>query len=195
MQENYLYPGDEVTPIEIGEGYRDYWLSEVLKHCGYTIEKEGCEPHLVLSNHNNELVGWLIPMLVHLSCGKCIVLAPINYFVKDSVQPLHHILDEGKDVVCLTDKYEDLRIRFFIQNDVVSRPVWLSTNLFRRRYVEHNDIGEDVFVYRSIEVAPGAEPIPYCAEIIEGTIFEPDLVSNEDLVNKLLKSPYIDYAE
>ena len=67
--------------------------------------------------------------------------------------------------------------------------------MFRRRYVERNDNGEDVFVFRSIEVVPGAEPIPYCAEIIEGALIEPDLVSNEDFFNRLLKSPYIDYAE
>lgn len=34
MEERYLYPGEEVQPVEVGEGYRDYWLSDVLKPYG-----------------------------------------------------------------------------------------------------------------------------------------------------------------
>ena len=37
MEERYLYPGDNIKPIRIGDDYRDYLLSEILSCSGYKI--------------------------------------------------------------------------------------------------------------------------------------------------------------
>jgi len=44
MEDKYLYPGEEVQPVEVGEGYRDYWLSDVLKPYGGFVKlvRVGC---------------------------------------------------------------------------------------------------------------------------------------------------------
>lgn len=194
MKERFLYPDNNATPMGMCDGYRDYRLAEVLKHYGYTIAEEGCEPLLVRSNHDHELVGKIIIMIVHLSGGRCIILAPHKYFVKNSLQPLYHLSEDGKDIVCMTDRYEDLRIRYFMQDGVIERPVWVSTKI-RRKYIEHDGNGKDISIYRSIEVVPGVEPIPYCTDIIEGDLIEPDLVIRDDIVKRLMRSPYIDNAE
>lgn len=31
---DYIYPKEDVKPIEVGDGYRDYWLSDVVKSYG-----------------------------------------------------------------------------------------------------------------------------------------------------------------
>ena len=38
MEEKILYPGEDVPPIEVGEGYREYWLSDVWKPHGAFVK-------------------------------------------------------------------------------------------------------------------------------------------------------------
>lgn len=42
--EVFLYPGNDVQPVEVGDGYRDYWLNDVVKSYGAFVRfvKVGC---------------------------------------------------------------------------------------------------------------------------------------------------------
>ena len=37
MEDKILYPGEEVQPVKVGDGYREYWLSDVVASHGYGL--------------------------------------------------------------------------------------------------------------------------------------------------------------
>ena len=200
-EDNYLFPGDEITPIEVGDGYRDYRLSEVLQQQGYQIGEGGCEIHFARNGLYEDLsIGYLFA-LVHLSNGDCVVLAPINYHHLWSMRSdgslfrLDKPTDEAIELANSLIRYADMRIRYYLQGDNAKRPVWVSAYGVGRRFFQKDADGKDMLVYPEIELASGYEQIPFCTELIEGPLIEHNLVQYHDIVDRLLKSPFIDYAE
>ena len=192
MEDAYLYPGDAVAPIEVGYRCRDYLLSEVMRHWGYIIEEVGCEPHYARSPYDDYCFHYII-MLVHLSGGKCMVLAPVNYYRVDS-PPRCYPQFELKETVSVLERYADLTIRYYYSPDgVVKRPVWVSTEVIREFCLKNPDNKE--LLPPKVKLVSGHDPNPICTELIEGSLIEPDLVLYDDIVNRLKKSPFIDYAE
>lgn len=200
-EDNYLFPGDEIIPIEVGDGYRDYRLSAVLQLQGYQIGEGGCEIHFARNGLYEDLsIGYLFAF-VHLSNGGCVVLAPINYYYLWSMRSdgsqfrLEMPTDETKELANSFIRYADLRIRYYLQGDSAKRPVWISAYGVGKRFFQKDADGKDRLVYPEIELASGYEQFPFCTELIEGPLIEHNLVQYHDIVGRLLKSPFIDYAE
>lgn len=143
MEESYLYPNQRITPVEIGDGYEDYLLSDVLRNEGFCLSEVvlhfSCGPVLDFDRNNSP---------VQLTCfvaegklkveKKSVAFAPMN---------------SGLYPFSPRDIYRDLRIRYYIRDGFVSRPVWVS-----------------VFSGKE-ELVPGGDIIPSCETLLSGSLF------------------------
>ena len=118
--EKYLYPAENVSPIEVGENYKDYYLSDILKwsdcHLEYIILlRKGANTAVALARicektKNTAIrlyprVGWAITDKIIDVCGLIFGDAVIRY--SNDI--------EGPYVVSLVsyDKSESIKISDF----------------------------------------------------------------------------------
>lgn len=116
MEERYLYPGDNIKPIRIGDDYRDYLLSEILSCGGYKIMRiqvnlfqpmtsfaEIYQPSVNVSFTLNGMPG----------IGEFISLYPLC-FIRDGRGIFN-------DVV-----FDDIIVRYFYRGGEVVNMLWVS---------------------------------------------------------------------
>ena len=125
--EEYMYPGDAVSPISIGYDYREYLLSDVLREYRLSISgidmlyargrlpKEPTAEDIHISSSKGCYV-----MLVLLSNGRQMAIAPLRRH--------HNLLNVGFDPdVRMTKlyRYSDAVLRYYVNaGGSVFRPVW-----------------------------------------------------------------------
>lgn len=126
MENDYLYPGEILAPITIGENYREYLLSDILSLHDLSIKYID----LLYARRNLKVIsdvelGFVrssgcYVVLVVLSDGRHIALAPHNYH--------HNLLGiefEQSSRVLSAFKYVDVGIRYYINNGgSIFRPIW-----------------------------------------------------------------------
>lgn len=115
MRNLYLYPGDDLQPLESGEGYKDYLISEVLSGNGY------------------ELIG--IEIGFELEMREADVYRPCIYITLRRKQqdeaggfallyPLKLVY--GREDNLLNGIFDDVIVRYIYDGDVVSNFFWIS---------------------------------------------------------------------
>lgn len=107
MEKNYLYPGDSVKPIMVGDGYRDYLLTELLRDIASCITVvvssvnvfglDDCyEWQAMISFFPNE--GW------DSKCMLSVMIFGDSYYTEEYVEPDEYLTDL---VVRIYDNAED----------------------------------------------------------------------------------------
>lgn len=110
MSTDILFPGEVVQPLEVGEGFGDFLLSDILAAKGIVLE------HINLVRSNDaEKAG---DMLVRIESVflRDILIAPV---LRDQVDIITPYL------------FDDLRLRFF---DGSQKPVWVSAMINQYYY-------------------------------------------------------------
>ena len=163
MEEKILYPGEDVQPIEVGEGYRDYWLSDVLSRHGTDIVR-------ICMHYASEGVRWIDGKYPFVSgyClaevrlgkdgkwdGRYIMLAPERCF---SAYRENDAKYEDR-VVSLAMQYPNIRIRYMLAGDEVSRPFWISVPAVGNRQMIKDDRGFWVPNYSTEWLLSGYEKV------------------------------------
>ena len=128
MEKNYLCPGEGVTPLEIGNGYKDYLLSDILSANGYGIYLIQVDSFLATTLSIS--VQWHVLLRVcfrrgglnGLGIGDSILLFPLR------------MVGDGERIFG-KKQLTDVVVRYFYDDHEVVNIVWVSA------------IGEDGIVY------------------------------------------------
>lgn len=118
MEKNYLYPGDSVKPIAVGETYCDYRLSDILEEKGFGVFL--IQPTPCLSDDGCFVVDRSPELLVSFRRG-----GKLGSGIGDSIccQPVR-IID--KPFVMTYDRdFDDLVVRF-LHGDKSANMRWVS---------------------------------------------------------------------
>lgn len=153
MEDMYLYPGNDIRPIEIGEDYRDYRLSGVLANAGYTLRwsRAWWKGEPTEGEKTNEKIAsqrgmWCFLVVSEGRSGEMFVsaIAPLYYHDRLSDVRISPLLP-----------YDDLRIRYYVNDVRATRPVWTSA------------------FDGSMEVSGGTDVIGYASDIYDSPILVP----------------------
>ena len=193
MEKNYLYPGDSVKPVEVGEVYRDYLLSDILAANGITFirgeMRYGCEKTEMVAGYPRPKSYCLA--LVETDKGK-FFLAPLNRFKPLSIAdfpplPFPNIFP-GHEFV-------DLRMRYYIWKEVL-RPVWVSAKCKDGEELVKGEDGHWRHVPKYEDRYSVFSRCQYCTELITGPLFEfPHMPLEYDGYIRYVHSNYLEILE
>lgn len=190
MEENYLYPGDIVKPVEVGESYMDYMLSDVLANAGISF----ISGHMHYGREKTEHIDGRPKSkdycfaLVNTDKGK-FMLAPISCFkprVMEDFPPMPF------PDIFPTHEFVDLRIRYYLKGKEVLRPVWYSAKCKDKEELVKGDDGHWHHVPTYKDRYSVFAKCPYCTSLITGPLFEfPDMKLEWDGYIRYVHSDYL----
>ena len=105
----FLYPVEDVDPVGVGDGYRDYWLSDVLKSNGGFVKfvKIGCHWRDGWARCFVKLGRFTGEGVSLLWVGE--IVTPKGFVVHPDAR--HFIEDDG------AHSWSDLKVRYYLDDD------------------------------------------------------------------------------
>ena len=132
MEDNYLYPGANLQPVATGEGYQEFFLSDVLHFWGlemnpfvemrFASDQDPAERSIFRHKLFIAQASATDPATKSIFL---INLAPVAYWSPVTEEMVY---DRPADSLVPVLIYNDLRIRYYIDSEV-KRPVWVAALL------------------------------------------------------------------
>jgi hypothetical protein len=169
MEKNYLYPGDSVKPIEVGEVYRDYLFSDILSANGIAfirgIMHYGREKTEMIDGYPR--IKSYCLALIETDKGK-VFIAPLSRFKPVELVDFPPLPFQN---VFPGHEFIDLRVRYYIGSEVL-RPVWISAKCKDGEELVKGEDGHWRHMPKYEDRYSVFSRYQYCTELITGPLFE-----------------------
>lgn len=126
-KEKYLYPGKSIKPVNVGDGFEDYLLSDILNNAGIPFLSGRME----FSAEKVEFVGRYPVLKAYciavVRCGvdTFMAFAPIARCrpYKETIEEIRSI--DTRNNIKPTEMFTDLVVRYYMKDGNILRPVWV----------------------------------------------------------------------